>query len=69
MSAFNGDPRVALSNNEAVVHGHPDNWKVIEMSALGWSIFRGQRMDLVGTGYASMDDAIRSLIGSPAVKP
>lgn len=68
MSAYATDPRVALSNGEAVVTGRPYNRKVIEMSALGWCVFTGPHMDLIGTGHTTMDAAIESLIGEPAVK-
>jgi hypothetical protein len=68
VSVYKHDDRVDLHpDGTATVTGRPHNRRVIEVSAIGWSVFEGPHMTLLGCGYADRDAAIRSLIGDPAV--
>jgi len=70
VSAYEHDDRVRLSQGKAVVHGTPHDRHVIDKTDAGlwWCIFEGRHMTLLAADYATMDAAIRSLIGDPVVK-
>lgn len=68
MSVFEHDDRVRREGDAFRIPGPPNHDRLVIFSPeLGWCCYEGPGLTMLGCQYATSDDAIRSLIGEPAV--